>query len=91
MPAGAANLIILALQIYMFILFARILLSYATMFWTPPSSITPIVRFIYELTEPVLSFLRRYIPPVGGLDLSPLVVFIAINYLIIPALVSSAR
>ncbi len=91
MPVGAANLIILALQIYMFVLLARILLSYATMFWTPPSSITPIVRFIYELTEPVLSLVRRYIPPVGGLDLSPLIIFIAIRYLIIPALVSSAR
>lgn len=91
MPVAAANLIILALQIYMFILFARILLSYATMFWTPPSTLTPIVRFIYELTEPVLSFLRRYIPPVGGFDLSPLVIFIAINYLIIPVVVSSAR
>jgi YggT family protein len=56
------------------------------MFWTPPSSLTPIVRVIYELTEPVLSFLRRYIPPVGGLDLSPLVVFLVINYLIIPSL-----
>ena len=91
MPAGAASLIILALQIYMFILLARILLGYATMFWTPPSSFTPIVRFIYELTEPVLGFLRRYIPPVGGFDFSPLIVFMAINYMIIPVLVSSAR
>lgn len=90
MPAGAANLIILALQIYLLVLLARIILGYATMFWTPPSSFTPIVRFIYELTEPVLGFLRRYIPPVGGFDFSPLVVFLAINWLIIPALASSA-
>lgn len=82
-------LLILALKVYTWILFARIILSYATMFWTPPSSLTPVIRVIYELTEPVLSFLRRYIPPIGGLDLSPLVVFLAINWLIIPALAGS--
>ena len=81
-----AYLLILAFQVYTWILFARIILSYATMFWTPPPALTPVIRVIYELTEPVLSFLRRYIPPVGGLDLSPLVVFLAINWLIIPAL-----
>ena len=91
MPVAVANLIILALQIYMYILFVRIILSYVTMFWTPPSSLTPIIRFVYELTEPVLSFLRRYLPPLGGFDLSPIVIFIAIQYLIIPVVVSSAR
>lgn len=84
-----SDLLILALKVYTWILFARIILSYATMFWTPPSSLTPVIRVIYELTEPVLSFLRRYIPPIGGLDLSPLVVFLAINWLIIPALAGS--
>ena len=90
MPVGLANLLIIGLQIYLFILFARILLSYATMFWTPPPALTPIVRFVYELTEPLLSFLRRYIPPLGGLDLSPLIVFAAINYMIIPVIAASS-
>jgi YggT family protein len=83
---GIAELIILALQVYKWVLIGRILLSYATMFWRPSPSLTPVIRVIYELTEPVLSFLRRYIPPIGGFDLSPLVVFLAIDFLIIPAL-----
>ena len=83
---GVAYLLILALQVYKWVMIDRILLSYATMFWTPPAALTPVIRVIYELTEPVLSFLRRYIPLFGGLDLSPLVVFVAIDYLIVPAL-----
>jgi YggT family protein len=35
-----------------------------------------VIRVIYDLTEPILGFFRRYIPPVGGLDLSPLVIFL---------------
>jgi YggT family protein len=33
------------------------------------------------VTEPVLGFMRRYIPPVGGLDLSPLVIFFILGML----------
>ena len=81
-----AGLLITAINVYLTILFIRILLSYATMFWRPSPALTPIIRVIYELTEPPMAFLRRYIPPVGGLDLSPLIIFIAARYLIIPAL-----
>ncbi|MEA2452544.1 MAG: YggT family protein [Actinomycetota bacterium] len=77
-----AYLLILALQVYSYVLIARILLSWVTMFWTPSSALTPVIRVIYELTEPVMSFFRRYIPPVGGFDFSPLVIFILINILI---------
>ena len=79
---GVGYLLILALQVYSYVLIARILLSWVTMFWTPSSALTPIIRVIYELTEPVMSFFRRYIPPVGGFDFSPLVIFLIINFLI---------
>lgn len=75
-------LLILALQVYSYVLLARILLSWVTMFWTPSSSLTPVIRVIYELTEPVMSFFRRYIPPIGGFDFSPIVIFFIINILI---------
>ena len=77
-----AGLLILALQVYAYVLFARIILGWVTMFWTPPSSITPVIRVIYELTEPVMAFFRRYIPPIGGFDLSPIVIFFIIQILI---------
>jgi YggT family protein len=73
-----ADLLCIALGIYRFILFARILLSYVTMMWSPPAALTPVIRVIYDLTEPVLSFFRKFIPPLGGFDLSPLVVFLII-------------
>lgn len=66
---------------YFVVLLARIILSWATMAWSPPPALAPAVRVIYDLTEPVLGLFRRYIPPIGGLDLSPLFVFIILRVL----------
>jgi YggT family protein len=67
----------LALNIYMWLIIARALLS-----WVNPDPYNPIVRFLYNVTEPVLSYLRRRVPVVfGGLDLSPLIVIAAIMFL----------
>ena len=68
-----------ALTVYGFVLFARIILSWTTMFWSPPAALSPAIRVIFDLTEPVLRLFRRYIPPIGGLDLSVLVVFILLR------------
>ena len=78
---GVGLLLYYALLVYSYVLLARILLSWVTMFWNPPSSLTPIIRVIYELTEPVMAFFRRYIPPIGGFDLSPLIIFMIIRML----------
>jgi YggT family protein len=67
------------LFIYVLILFVRIILSFVTQFRAPPSGLAPVIRVVYDLTEPVLSRARRLIPPFGMLDLSPLVVFLLIN------------
>ena len=72
-------LVCTALSVYTLILFVRIILSWVTMAWTPPASLSPVIGVIYDLTEPVLSLFRRYIPPVGALDLSPLVIFLLIS------------
>lgn len=69
----------LALQLYAFIILIRVILSWVTMFWSPPSSLSPAIRVIYDLTEPVLGFVRRYIPALGGLDLSPLVLILGVQ------------
>ena len=73
-------LINFALQVYWFILLARIILSWVSMTaWTPPPALAPVIGFIYEVTEPVMSFFRRFIPPLGGLDLSPIFIFIILS------------
>jgi YggT family protein len=75
------DLLCYVIYAYYIILFARIILSWATMAWSPPPSVAPAVRVIYDLTEPVLGLFRRYIPPLGGLDLSPFFVFIILRVL----------
>jgi YggT family protein len=76
-------LVCIALDVYFFNLIARIVLSWVTAFssWTPPPAVAPLVGVIYELTEPVMGFFRRYIPPVGGLDLSPIILFFVLSIL----------
>lgn len=78
-----ANLIIaagkvlgIALDIYMWAVIIRALLS-----WVNPDPYNPIVRLLHKLTEPVLGPLRRIIPLGGaGLDLSPMLVILAIVF-----------
>jgi len=85
-----ASVIDLALNIYMWLIIARALIS-----WVNPDPYNPIVRFLYNVTEPVLSYLRRRVPVVmGGLDLSPLIVILAIFFLrlfLVPTLHDWAR
>ena len=67
----------LGLTIYMWLIVARAILS-----WVSPDPYNPIVRFLYNATEPVLGWVRRRVPLViGGLDLSPLLVLLAIVFL----------
>ena len=52
----------------------------ALLSWVNPDPYNPIVQFIHQTTEPILEPIRRLIPPMG-IDLSPLIVFIAIIFL----------
>ena len=71
------NLIFLVLQIFQFVLLARVLIS-----WFPDiDRNNPIVRLLYDITEPVLRPVRQMLPQTGMMDLSPLVVFLAIYVL----------
>jgi len=72
-----ARLLELALWAYFWIIIARALIS-----WVSPDPFNPIVRFLYRATEPVLRPIRRRLPAFAmGLDLSPMVVILAIYFL----------
>lgn len=71
-----AYIIKYVLEIYMWIIIARAVVS-----WVNPDPYNPIVMFLYKATEPVLYRVRRFLPDLGGLDLSPLVVLLAIVFL----------
>lgn len=65
------------LSLYKWIIIIRALLSFVN-----PDPYNPIVRFLYQITEPVLYWVRRNLPVVfGGLDFSPLVIIFAIQFL----------
>lgn len=71
------GIIILILNIYAFILLLRVLSS-----WIPNLDYSnPIVRFLYESTEPVLKPIREQLPQGSGIDFSPIVVFLGIQVL----------
>jgi YggT family protein len=73
------SIVCAALSAYSLILFARIILSWVTMAWSPPAGLAPVIKVIYDLTEPVMGAFRRMIPPIGGLDLSPIFIFIILR------------
>jgi YggT family protein len=60
----------------MWIIIIRALIS-----WVNPDPYNPIVRFLYQITEPVLYPIRRRLPFMGGIDLSPIVVLLIIVFL----------
>lgn len=64
------------LHIYMWIIIIRALLS-----WVNPDPYNPIVRFLYQITEPVLYQVRKRLPHMGGLDISPIIVIFVIIFL----------
>ena len=65
------------LTIYMWLIIIRAVIS-----WVNPDPYNPIVNFLYQVTEPVLYQIRRYLPFRGmAIDISPIVVFIIIIFL----------
>jgi YggT family protein len=72
-----ATVIYYVLEIYMWIIIARAVIS-----WVNPDPYNPIVRFLYSITDPVLLAIRRRLPiSFGGIDFSPILVILAIIFL----------
>jgi len=72
-----AKLVDFALSAYLWIIIGRAILS-----WVNPDPYNPIVRFLHEVTEPVLSRIRRRVPAfAGGIDFSPAILILAIFFL----------
>lgn len=70
-------IIITILNIYSFIIIARALMT-----WLPNvDRNNPIVKFLFQVTEPVLQPIRQALPQNSGMDFSPLVVLVVISVL----------
>ncbi len=74
---AVAKVIDFVLLFFMIVVIARAVLS-----WVSPDPYNPIVRFVNNVTEPVLYQIRAKLPVVfGGIDLSPIIVFLVVMFL----------
>jgi YggT family protein len=69
--------LIMMLELYKWVVIISALIT-----WVNPDPSNPIVQILRRLTEPVYSFIRRYVPTViGGIDLAPIIVIFGIFFL----------
>jgi len=74
-----------------YLLLARMIFSFLALGRDANPTLLQIRKLVYRLTEPVLSYVRKIIRPVhlgggGYLDLSPIIVILLLNYLVLPLL-----
>lgn len=71
------DLLCALIKVYFIVLLARVILSWFPM--QPGTGMASIASIIYQLTEPVMGPVRRIIPSVGMIDISPIVVFFGLE------------
>jgi len=84
MPAPIFSLLLLLLDLYWWIVLASVVASWLVSFgvingYNPAAR--SVLRFLDALTEPVYRQVRKILPPMGGLDASPIIVFIGVWFL----------
>ncbi len=77
MIAFLANALEIVLYAVIILILVRVVFS-----WVAPGSRNSITQIAYNLTEPILAPVMRWIPPTAGLDLSPLVVTLVASFVI---------
>lgn len=71
-----ANLLRLIADVYALVLIARVVVS-----WLPVDPDSTAIRYLHEITEPVLAPIRRVLPVLGGFDFSPLVALLLLEWI----------
>ena len=85
----ALEIIARVLQIYSFIILARVLMSWVPILTGRPlDPYHPLVKFLLDVTEPVMAPIRRY-TTIGMIDLSPIILLFGLN-IIAEALIRAA-
>lgn len=78
------DIVLIVLDLYVWLLIASAILSWLIAFNvinTRNAFVDTVWRAVNSITEPILRPIRRVIPPMGGMDLSPIIVFIIIFFL----------
>ena len=71
------SLLTLLLYIYFFAILIQVIVS-----WVSPGTYNPVTAIIHQISEPVMRPARKILPPFSGMDLSPILVFIGLNILL---------
>lgn len=71
---GVIGVLALLVNLYFFVLIAMIIVS-----WVAPGSRHPAIELIWQISEPIMAPFRSLLPNMGGIDFSPIMVFIGIN------------
>ena len=71
-----ADLLNFVLSAYIWIIIARAVIS-----WVNADPYNPVVRFLHQVTAPLLNRIRRFVPVMGGFDLSPMVLILGVIFL----------
>jgi YggT family protein len=74
--ATLASLVSLLINVFMFAIIIQVIIS-----WMNPGSYNPLSSLLHSLTNPLLRPIRHIIPPIAGIDLSPLFALIALQVL----------
>jgi YggT family protein len=74
--SALAQLLQMVFQVYTLILIVRVLIT-----WVNPDPFNPVVQFLSRVTDPVLEPLRRVIPPLGPIDISPIIALLLLQAL----------
>lgn len=73
-----AGVLLIIIKIYYYAILASIIMSFVMMF-SGSTNPHPLLLLVWQLTEPVMAPVRKMIPSMGGLDFSPIFIFIAIQ------------
>ena len=73
---AVGELLMLAINVFMFSIVIQVILS-----WVNPGNYNPVTALLYSITSPIMRPLQRLIPPISGIDLSPLVAIIGLQVL----------
>jgi len=74
--AAIGELVVLTFNVFIFAIVIQVILS-----WINPGTYNPVNALLYSITRPVMGPIQRLIPPVSGIDLSPLVALIGLQVL----------
>ena len=70
------SIIHIAFEILTYIIFIRVILS-----WFPHNPYQPLIKLIYQISNPILIPIRNFVSPIGGIDISPIIAIFIIQFI----------